>query len=197
MKRLIWILLLAAAPLAAQDSTATDSTVTKHLREGFWLRIGLGYGWIDGNLGGDLNEELEAFSAPSGFLALGGQPSANVGIGVTVNSLRESKSDEKSLSAIIAPTVFWHDKNSGFYTQFAIGLAIYTEETTAGDFSGTGFGLMAGLGIDLRVARNLSITPYGNLIYSRLGSLEFEGRNVPGINMSTMLYQIGASLTVH
>ena len=204
MKRLVLLLLVLAAPLAAQDSTAT-----KHVREGFWFRFGVGSGFIDGSFGGDISEDLEASSSPSGFIALGGQITPDIGIGATVNAYYESKEEDRYLSAgIVAPTLFWHAKNSGFYGQLAVGIAIHqAADSVLGravnsrfgshQLKGTGIGVLLGAGIDLRVARILSISPYVNLIYSRMGSIWFEGSTIPGVHMNTTLIQVGASLTVH
>ena len=200
MKRLGLLLLVLAAPMAAQDSTGVqDSTATKHVREGFWFRFGVGYGFVDGSVRGDISEDLEASSSPSGFIALGGQVSPNIGIGATVNAYLEPKG--RYLTAgIVAPTLFWHTKNSGFYGQLAVGIAIYGETGAFGrgegsQLRGTGIGVLLGAGIDIRVARILSISPYVNLIYSRMGSVKLPGSTIRVMN--TTLIQVGASLTVH
>jgi len=208
MKRLGLLLLVLAAPLAAQDSTAT-----KHVREGFWFRFGVGYGFIDGSFGGDISEDLEASSSLSGFIALGGQITPDIGIGATVNAYyeayQESKEGDSYLSAgIVAPTLFWHTKNSGFYGQLAVGIAFHQAADSvlsrrvgvrfgSRQLRGTGIGVLLGAGIDIRFDRILSISPYVNLIYSRIGGIWFEGRILPGVHMNTTLIQVGASLTVH
>ena len=203
MKRLVLLLLVLAAPLAAQDSTAT-----KHVREGFWFRFGVGYGFVDGSVRGDISEDLEASSSPSGFIALGGQITPDIGIGATVNAYYEAYQESKDTyltAGIVAPTLFWHTKNSGFYGQLAVGIAIHQQQADSAlgrgvgshQFEGTGIGVLLGAGIDIRVARILSISPYVNLRYSRIGSIRFEGSTLPGVHMNTTLLQVGASLTVH
>lgn len=62
--------------------------------------------------------------------------------------------------------------------------------------SKTGWGLLAGIGYDLRVGRNVSLTPCVNYFYGKPGDLVFEGEDAfPGWKQNVVSFELG--LTFH
>ena len=62
--------------------------------------------------------------------------------------------------------------------------------------SKTGWGVLAGIGYDLRVGRNISLTPCVNYFYGKPGDLVFEGEDtLPGWKQNVVSFELG--LTFH
>ncbi len=61
--------------------------------------------------------------------------------------------------------------------------------------STTGFGITAGLGYDLRVGDNISLTPVGNFVFGSLGNLRLRRQLIP--NVQSTLLQLGLGVTFH
>ena len=62
--------------------------------------------------------------------------------------------------------------------------------------SKTGWGVLAGVGYDLRVGRNISLTPAVNYYYGKPGDLDFEGETVlGGWSQDVVSFEIG--ITFH
>jgi len=189
------IVVTLAIPVAlfAQDTTAT----TKHLREGFWLRFGVGYGTADGSTSGIIEEDLDSDQGPSGFLALGGQLSPIFGLGGGSFAITNSEDDQDAVYGLVAPTlVITPSPTTGFYLQTSIGFLVYRERGPFMDVDGIGWGIGLGAGYDVRVARMLSISPYANFMYGRTGDLEVDGTSVD-LQLNGYIFQGGFSLTVH
>ena len=74
----------------------------------------------------------------------------------------------------------------GFFVLGVLGLGmIHRTAYNFGSDTGTGFGALLGLGLDLRVARNVSLTPFWNAF---VVAMEDDDANVG---------QIGLGVTVH
>ena len=62
--------------------------------------------------------------------------------------------------------------------------------------SKTGWGLLAGIGYDLRVGRNVSLTPCVNYVYGKPGDLVSGGEDVlPGWKQNVVSFELG--ITFH
>ena len=150
-------LLLGATSLAAQEGP-----VSKHERKGFWIGVGMGYGWlhiedVDGSEGGF-----------SGNLSLGGTISQHVLLGFQSNGWYKSE-DGVSLSfgTATAAIHFYPSKTGGLFLTGGLGLATLKAE---GFDAETDFGLVIGGGWDLRVSRNISISPFLNIFGGSINS---------------------------
>ncbi len=62
--------------------------------------------------------------------------------------------------------------------------------------SQTGWGLLAGIGYDIRVGRNISLTPCVNYTYGKPGDLVFEGEEtLPNWKQNVVSFELG--ITFH
>jgi hypothetical protein len=61
--------------------------------------------------------------------------------------------------------------------------------------SKTGWGVLAGLGYDLRVGRNVSLTPSVNFYYGQPGDLVFDGEELLGWKQNVVSFELG--ITFH
>lgn len=177
----------AAQPVPApQRSTVTETppqaeTVSprrqRPIREGFWFNAGLGLGSLgcDDCFGNRVN-------GPSGGVVLGGTISPRVLLGVgTTGWARSYFGETLSVGTLDARFRFYPSETSGFFVTLGVGLG---SVSFAGE-SEVGAGAVVGLGIDLRVARNVSITPFWNGFAMRSSYVD---ANVG---------QIGLGITVH
>jgi hypothetical protein len=163
---------LATLPVAAQRP---------QVRQNFWFNFGLGYG----SLGCDDCDERTG--SATGILALGGTLSQKVllGGGIAAWSKDEDggKLDVGTVAAIIR---FYPSATGGFFLTGGLGVGtIRIEIDNVGSDTEQGFGVLLGLGYDIRVGRSVSITPFLN------------GFGVRSDDVDANVGQIGVGITVH
>ena len=166
------LLSLGASPLAAQHAQT---------RDGFWFGAGLGVGSLgcDG-CGGDRT------NGASGYLKLGGTLNPHVLLGVETNGWYKSESGVSLSQGSLTGAAYWYPSlSSGFFAKGGVGYARLHADTGFGSGSSSGFGILAGLGYDLRVGSNTSITPVANWFRG-----SFEGG-------SSDVFQLGLGVTLH
>ena len=163
------LMLLAVASASAQSPQ--DSAQSSQQRKGFWIGFGLGAG----HLGcGDCDDEPGG--GFSGHLKLGGAPSRKILVGF--ESMFWAKHDDDldanlsygNASAIVQ---FFPGANSGFFLKGGLGIAFSELVVSLGQGvtlteTQSGIGSTFGVGWDLRVGGNLSITPVLNLGFGSL-----------------------------
>jgi hypothetical protein len=167
---------LALATLTPARATAQNP----HTRSGFWLNFGLGAA----SYGCDGCGSRE--SGGAGSLSLGGTLSQHVNLGVGVNVwAKEVNGLDLVASTITAMIRFYPSATGGFYLTGGLGQGREQVSDGGTSLSESGLGLMLGLGIDIRIGRNLSLTPfwYGNAMSLDSGDSNFG--------------QLGLGLTVH
>ena len=62
--------------------------------------------------------------------------------------------------------------------------------------SGSGFGLIAGAGYDVRIGRNVSLTPVGNFFFGDDGHVTGGGLTVPQ-SVKHSVIELGVGITFH
>jgi hypothetical protein len=180
----------AVSPPVGRDSVAAATPAPpqqqqkargKHVRRGFWFNAGLGYGSLGCRDCGDRRESL------SGALALGGSPSQKVILGAGTNWWTDSENGATlTVSTLTAVIRFYPSATGGFFLLGGLGVGtLHTELSGFGSDTETGFGVALGLGWDIRVGRNISLTPFWN------------GFSVEMDDMDTNVGQLGLGLTVH
>jgi hypothetical protein len=153
----------------------------KHRRDGFWFNGGLGYGSLgcedcDGRTG-----------ALSGGLALGGTVSQKVLLGVGSNGWTKSENGaELTVGTLLAVIRFYTSATGGFFLLGGLGVgSIHGEVSGFGSDTETGYGALVGLGYDIRVGDNVSLTPFWN------------GFAANTSNADANVGQIGLGITLH
>ena len=157
-------ILLATSASAQQAQT----------RQGFWIGGGLGYG----SLGCD---GCDRVGAPSGYLKLGGTLRQNILLGVETNGWTKSELGNRLTMGNVSGAIYWYPMTNGMFVKAGAGYSVLD----SGIASTSGFGLLGGVGYDVRVGRNLSITPVANWFR---GSFDGGSANV---------LQIGMGVTSH
>ena len=162
--------LLASTSFAQQAQT----------RDGFWIGGGLGYG----SLG--CEGCTDRTGAPSGYLKLGTTLRQNVLLGIETNGWTKSEFGARLTMGNVSGAVYFYPMAStGLFVKGGAGYSMLDASTDIGSGSESGFGMILGAGYDVRVTRNLSITPVAN--WFRGG---FDGG-------SANVLQIGVGVTSH
>src|SRR6266480_3700708 len=122
-------------------------------------------------------------SAPSGYLKLGGTLSPNLLIGGETNGWTKSVSGTTLTAGNASLALYYYPQaTGGFFLRGGVGVA----ELSGGGSSETGFGLVTGVGYDVRVARNTSITPVANFNWG-----------APESGVKQHVFQIALGITFH
>ena len=170
---------LLVAVLATSASAQQAQT-----RQGFWIGGGMGYGSMGLHCTGCDGVDREG--GLSGYLKLGGTLRENILLGVETNGWRKSEGGATVTMGNLSGAAYWYPMaTNGLFIKGGVGYSILSVEDSFGQADDSGFGLLGGVGYDLRVGRNLSITPVAN--WFRGG---FDGG-------SADVLQIGVGVTSH
>ena len=171
----------AVVVAVAVSAASAQAQKNAPIRDGFWISGGLGYG----SLGCDqCNGQREG--GVSGDLSLGGTISPRLLIGVGSSAWSKSESGATmTVGTLDARVRFYPSATGGLFITGGLG---YGSARLAGFGSAAtenGVGTILGMGWDIRVARNASITPYWN---------GFAMRNN---NTDANVGQAGVAVTLH
>ena len=141
---------LSAAPVLAQARPNT--------RQGFWFNVGLGAG----SLGCDDCDTRT--NGLSGQLSLGGTISPRFLLGASSNGWTKSEEGTTlTMGSLTAAFRFYPSATGGFYLTGGLGVATLDLGVEGlGSASETGTAALLGLGYDIRLGDNISLTPFWN-----------------------------------
>ncbi|HET6797986.1 MAG TPA: hypothetical protein VFH40_12570 [Gemmatimonadales bacterium] len=140
------------------------------VRQGFWIGGGLGYGTLGCN-------GCDRLGGVSGYLKLGGTLRQNILLGVEINGWGKSEFGQTMTMGNMSGAAYWYPvSNGGLFLKAGLGYSVMDD----GFSSETGLGLLGGLGYDIRVGRNVSVTPVANWYR---GSFNPGGLNVLDIGL--------------
>ena len=150
------------------------------VREGFWANLGLGWA----TLGCSDCESRE--SGTGGALALGGTLSPHWQLGGGIHFWTKSDDGARLTVALVSALAkFYPSASGGFHLIGGAGVASIEVGVDGFSVSESGTGIILGLGYDIRVGRNISISPFWNGVATRYedGDLNFG--------------QLGLGVTIH
>ena len=182
MRQLVTVAcVLAAIAISAQDSTAQMNAPA---RDGFFIGLGLGGGSF--GCSGCVDRQ----SGVSGQLKLGSALNQQWLVGVESSAWTKEESGARLTHAnLSAMAQFYPVATNGFFLRGGVGISSLEIGISSGGSSlsarETGLGLTAGLGYDVRVGSNFSISPYGTF-----GWGDHEGG-------SANTFQLGLGVTWH
>ena len=166
---------LAATPPAAQESEP---------RAGFWG--GFGMGWGSMGVGCDGCDGTDRTGSYSGYLKLGGTLSPHLLLGGEFNGWSKSENGVTVDLGNASAAAYWYpDVQSGLFLKGGAGYSRLSAHEGSASASQSGFGLLGGVGYDIRVARNTSMTPVLNYFRGA-----FEGGRAD-------VFQLGLGVTFH
>jgi len=127
---------------------------------------------------------------------LGGTPSRNVLIGGAVNGWsREQGGATETLGNVTASVYLYPSPSSGLFVTGGLGFASYIVDTSP-EVSGTGWGFTGGIGYDIRVGRNVSLTPVVNFLYGGVGDVQLSnagGTFATGWKQNVVDFRLGVT----
>jgi hypothetical protein len=164
-------------------------------RDGFWIGFGLGYGsanvWCDNCRVGPRTDGV------TGFLKVGGAPSQQLLIGAAFNGWSHTAGGATETMANVTGSLYFYPRaRSGLFFTGGLGLSAY-HVNTAPAWDGTGWGVTLGAGYDIRVGRDVSLTPVANYLYGGVGDVAVSGAGVVGTRWRQDVIDVGLGVTFH
>ncbi|ODT03848.1 MAG: hypothetical protein ABS52_07080 [Gemmatimonadetes bacterium SCN 70-22] len=161
--------------------TSTAGAQHAQTRQGFWFNVGLGAGSLGCDDCGSRTNGL------SGQLSLGGTITPRLLLGAGTNGWTKNEDGVTlTMGSLAALVRFYPSTTGGFYLTGGLGIATIDLGVDGyGSASDTGVSALLGIGYDIRVGQNVSLTPFWNGIG---GSFDGYGANFG---------QIGLGLTIH
>lgn len=137
-------------------------------RGGFWISGGLGYGSMDLSCGEGCESDRE--SGTYALLAMGGTRSRSLLLGGELEGwMKEVDGVDLSFGHISAVAYWYPRPETGFFVKGGAGVAGFNVDAgPLGDESETGLALHGGVGYDLRLGSNLSVTPAAGIFWASL-----------------------------
>ena len=171
----------SAAVVAIAVSAASAHAQNAQIRDGFWFSGGLGYG----SLGCD-NCSGTRTNGMSGGLSLGGTLSQRFLIGVGSDAWTKSEQGATlTVGTLDARVRFYPSATGGFFLTGGLGVGSISGAASGYTARESGLGMLFGLGYDVRVARNASLTPY------------WSGFAMKSSNADANVGQVGLAITLH
>jgi hypothetical protein len=159
-----WFVVLGIALALDAVSPGRAAAQNPQTRQGFFASVGLGFGSFGC---GDCDEREGSGAA---VIYLGGTLNPQLLLGGEVSGwTKEEDGGRRTHSNLSASVQFYPSATSGFFVRSGIGGSSVEIEFTSGNstltISDEGFGATAGLGYDIRVGSNFSVTPYATFAY--------------------------------
>ena len=167
--------------VAAFTATVAGTAQAQNARDGFWFSGGLGYGTLG------CNDCSGRTGSISGNLSLGGTISQRFLLGVGASGWTKSEQGATlSVGLLDARVRFYPQTHGGFFLTGGLGLGSVTGEIAGfGSNTETGLGMLLGMGWDIRMAKNVSMTPFWN------------GYAMQNNNTDANVGQVGLAITLH
>jgi hypothetical protein len=147
---------LLAAVLATSASAQQAQT-----RQGFWIGGGMGYGSMGLHCTGCTGVDRQG--GVSGYLKLGGTLRENILLGVETNGWRKSEGGATVTMGNLSGAAYWYPMpTNGLFIKGGVGYSVLSVDDGFSNANDSGLGVLGGMGYDIRVGRNLSITPVAN-----------------------------------
>jgi hypothetical protein len=167
-------------------------------RNGFWFGVGAGYGSAGQSC--DDCDDSGRESGVTGFAKLGGRLSDRVLLGAEMNVwTKEEDGVSLNLYNAAATVTFYPKASSGFFLKGGAGISFVDADFKDGSVRttvdlGTGLGLIAGAGYDVRVAKNFSVTPAFNYYWGSPGDLKVGSQTVvTGFKHNVLDFNVGVT----
>jgi hypothetical protein len=187
---------LCALFLALSCAVPVLEAQTGHpqVRQGFWISVGFGVGVYELNCDGC---SFERAIDKSGNLRMGGSVSQKVLVGGEVMAWSHyADGVDEWGGALTAVMLYYPSSSGGLFLKGGLGVGGYDASGYGWQQTATGLALSGGLGYDLRLATNFSVTPYLNGFYAFQAPLELSG-SPTGTDATQELVQIGFAITFH
>lgn len=180
----------SAGELAAQRGGLRPVDESGPGGRGVWLLVGVAHGEehykfdTDGYWHG-------GFTAPSVTLAGGGMVSPKFGLGAEWNIWNDYEAESDQRLQALSIVGHWYPFGPWLYFKGGLGLGFNRIDDATGLFTDTGVGTTLGLGVDIPVARRLSLEPRVDAYYQRYNDAGQAN------DYKERLVQVGVALRYH
>jgi hypothetical protein len=174
---------------------ATVGTAQKpQIRKGFWIAFGLGWGSADLTCDGCTSSRQ---GGGVGHIRLGGTLNQKVLLGGDVTGwTKEESGTTASVGNASFIVQYYPMEQGGLFLKGGAGFSGIVFSGGGAEASGESFGLSAGVGYDIRVGRNISITPIADFLFGGSRDLQYSGATVvSGVGMN--VFTVGLGITFH
>jgi hypothetical protein len=199
MVALRWRLTWGVVALIALSASPRAWAGHPQERQGFWIGFGGGYGSAGIDCEDcDTSEREGSFTL---FFKLGGTLNEHVLLGVETNGwIKEEGSTTLTLGTITGTVTFYPQASSGFFLKAGVGGSWVNTEERLGSVTVSvdkwGWGVLTGIGYDIRVAKSISITPSVNYYFGQSGDIAILGTPaLPGFKHNVVDFVVG--ITFH
>jgi hypothetical protein len=172
---LLWWLVSCLASVSAASAGHPQE------RHGFWINVAVGVGSAQIHCD-DCPSDRE--TAGVGHVALGGTLNEHLLIGADLNGWQKKQGGVTvNLYNTLATLMIYPQSSGGFFLKAGAGFSfadndVHDGSTTITVDFGNGLGLVAGAGYDIRLWRNISITPAVSFWYGRHGDVTVGGETI-------------------
>jgi len=143
--------LLATTAFAQQAQT----------RQGFWIGGGMGYGSM--GLSCSTCAGVGREGSVTGYFKLGGTLRRNILLGVEGNGWTKSEGSGRITMGNFSGAAYWYPMaTQGLFLKGGAGYSRLMVDDGTSTASDNGFGILGGVGYDIRAGRKMSITPVAN-----------------------------------
>jgi hypothetical protein len=133
----------------------------------------------------------------AGYVRFGGTLSPRLLIGAEFDGWTRGDEGIRQYLGSLGAVVLWYTRPDGsLYLKGGLGAVGYRAEEDGDALTALTFGGQAGIGYELRIADNLSLAPFANLVLAPFAGLKFNGDPATDGAMLAML-QGGLGLTWH
>lgn len=180
----VGMLALSAAASAQEPPT----------RQGFGISFGLGAGSGSTDCDGCSSDRE---TGGSGYLRLGGHVRPDLFVGFESIGYVKSSDGVDTTAGFYSVALQWYPNvEKGLFLKGNLGASALIEEVGFDELEVAAFGAGIGVGYDIRLGRNFSLTPYANLVFTGKGDVKLNGSST-GFDAGFNLIQIGLGFTWH
>ncbi len=183
-------LVFFAAGLAATDLNAQRS----QNRSGFWFSLGSGFGSVASTCSGCRVADLTG-TDQTGYIRLGGTLNRHVLLGAEFGDWVSSEAGvEQSRDADLVSLYVYPWADQGLFIKGGMG---HTRFQSEDGLRGDGWAVASGIGYDLRIFDNISVTSEANFWFGSVGRLKDRRDVTMARDYTQSVFDVRLGLTVH
>lgn len=130
-------------------------------RQGLWVGGGMGYGSL--GLSCDGCGDVPREGGISGYAKVGGTLRPNLLFGVELNGWTDSEAGARVTMGNMSGAAYWYPMAAqGLFIKAGAGYSTLMVDDGISTADDSGLGILGGVGYDIRMGKNLSITPVAN-----------------------------------
>jgi hypothetical protein len=168
-------------------------------RQGFWIGFGFGGGSAGVSFTGSDTANLGRETGFTGYLKIGGTLSPKVLLGGESAGWTKTESGATlQMSTLTAAVYFYPAPATGFFVKGGPGFSYQRADSGTQEYDGTGFGFMLGVGYDIRVGRNISLSPVAGFYWGSIGDVTRKGvGTTSGFGLKQNVFDFQLGITFH